>query len=98
MTSNRASAYKRVIQTLRDIGPAKLWPAEVACIREAADALLFCGDLAADEDAREGLASVMALGDHLVDAERWTPERVQRLVDDVWWCGPREGLLVPIAA
>jgi hypothetical protein len=97
MTSIRASAYKRVIQTLRDIGPAKLWPAEVACIREAADALLFCRDLA-DEDAKEAVASVMALGDHLVDAERWTAERVQRLVDDVWWCGPREGLRIPVAA
>jgi hypothetical protein len=41
MTSIRASAYRRVVQTLRDVAPAKLWPAEEACIREAADAMLF---------------------------------------------------------
>ena len=42
--------------------------------------------------------AVATLGDDLIHAERWTPERVQRLVDDVWACGPREAFGLPIAA
>ena len=55
MTSPRAQAYGRVLRTLRDMGAAKLWPVEQACIREAADALLFSRDLE-DQDARQALA------------------------------------------
>jgi hypothetical protein len=98
MTSARATAYRRVIQMLRDLGPAKLWPAEQARIREAADALLFCTDLAGDRAARAALSAVATLGDDLIHAERWSPERVQRLVDDVWACGPREAFGLPIVA
>ena len=56
MNSLRATAYRRVVKTLRDLGAAKLWPAEQACIREAADALLFCRDLD-DNDARHADSS-----------------------------------------
>jgi hypothetical protein len=98
MTSVRASAYRRVLQTLRDMGPAKLWPAEQACIREAADALLFCRDLRSDVAAHEALAALAVLGDDLIDTERWTPRRAQRLLDDVWACGPGEALSLPVAA
>ena len=97
MTSLRATAYRRVVKTLRDLGAAKLWPAEQACIREAADALLFCGDLDED-DARRALAAVTALADELIDAERWTPLRALQLLDDIWACGPRAALGVPRAA
>jgi hypothetical protein len=98
MTSVRAAAYKRVLQTLRDLGPAKLWPAEQTCFRDAADALLFCRDLADDADAKDAFGTVMALGDDLVDADRWTSDRVLRLLDDIWACGPGGALDLVIAA
>jgi hypothetical protein len=79
------------------MGPAKLWPAEQTCIREAADALLFCRDLR-DDAAKEALAAVAVLSDDLIDAERWTSRRAQRLLDDVWACGPGEALTLPLAA
>jgi hypothetical protein len=98
MTSHRALAYRRVMQTLRDMGPAKLWPAEQACLREAADTLLFCTDPVADDAVHAALAAVGVLTDGLIDSERWTPERAQRLLDDVWACGPWRTLDLSIAA
>jgi hypothetical protein len=97
MNSLRATAYRRVVKTLRDLGAAKLWPAEQACIREAADALLFCRDLD-DSDARHAVAAVTVLADDLIDAQRWTPVRAMQLLDDIWACGPSAALDVPRAA
>ena len=97
MTNLRAAAYRRVVKTLRDLGAAKLWPAEQACIREAADALLFCRDLD-DNDARHAVAAVTVLADDLIDAQRWTPLRAMQLLDDIWACGPSAALEVPRAA
>ena len=88
MTENRAHAYGRIVRTLRDLGPAKLWPAEEECIREAADALLFCDDLVEDSVARSALDYAAGLVEHLIDAERWTVESARRLLDDIWACGP----------
>jgi hypothetical protein len=88
MTSLRASAYRRVIVMLREIGPATLLPDEQTCIRESADALVFAQDLAVDRDATKAFAAVTVLCDRLIDAERWTPERAQRVLDDIWSCGP----------
>jgi hypothetical protein len=87
MTPNadRALAYGRVVKTLDDLGPTKLLPAEQDIIRTAADALLF------EEDAYDALAQVEDLAERLVEAERWTPERAQALVDDVTACGPLAG-------
>lgn len=98
MTARRARAYARVTATLRDLGPAKLSSAEQAVIREAADALVFCADLVTDQAVKAAVAEVRALGDRLVDSERWTAERAQRLVDDVWACGPPAELSLPAAA
>jgi hypothetical protein len=97
MTNLRAAAYRRVVKTLRDLGAAKLWPAEQACIREAADALLFCRDLD-ENDARHAVAAVTVLADDLIDAQRWTPLRAMQLLDDIWACGPSAALDVPWAA
>jgi hypothetical protein len=97
MTSLRATAYRRVVKTLRDLGAAKLWPAEQACIREAADALLFCRDLD-DSDARRAVAAVTVLTDDLIEAKRWTSLRAMQLLDDIWGCGPSATLDVPRAA
>jgi hypothetical protein len=97
MTNLRAAAYRRVVKTLRDLGAAKLWPAEQACIREAADALLFCRDLD-ENDARHAVAAVTVLADDLIDAQRWTSLRAMQLLDDIWACGPSAALDVPRAA
>jgi hypothetical protein len=98
MTRDRSTAYGRVVQTIREIGPAKLWPHEEACVRHAADALLFSPDLVADPEALEALGEVMEVVDNLVDADRWTPERARRLLDDVWACGPAAAIVLPVAA
>ncbi|HEX6712491.1 MAG TPA: hypothetical protein VF066_03860 [Thermoleophilaceae bacterium] len=84
-------------KTLSDMAPAKLWPAEQATIREAADALLFATDLSSEE-ARMALAAVVVLTDELIEAERWTPLRAQELLDDIWFCGPGKAFGLPIAA
>ena len=97
MTSNRARAYRRVATTLRDMGPAKLWPAEQATIREAADTLVFATDLS-NEEARMALATVALLTDDLIDAQRWTASRAQQLLDDIWACGPGKAFGLPVAA
>ena len=88
MTSTRSAAYRRVVLTVRDLGPAKLSPQEQACIREAADALLFCEDLSWDRAAVDAVADVTVLADHLIASDRWTAERAHRLLDDIWGCGP----------
>jgi hypothetical protein len=87
MTTARASAYRRVMRTLRDMGPAKLWEHEQDCIRTAADTLLFCRSFD-DEEPSLAIVSVTALVDCLVDSERWTRPRAEQLLDDVWDCGP----------
>jgi hypothetical protein len=76
MNSERSEAYTRVMKTLNDEGPAKLFPAEMQVIRTAADALLF------DGDAYDELAAVEDLAQQLVDADRWLPDHARRLVDD----------------
>jgi hypothetical protein len=98
MTRHRASAYRRVLRTLREIGPAQLHPAEQTSIREAADALLFCSDLDADVTAHAALATIAVLTDDLIDAQRWSLQRAQRLLDDIWACGPVTEFELPLSA
>ena len=52
---------------------------------EAADSLIFAVDL---DEAREALADVEALTEHLVATGRWTAERAEQLGDDLLACGP----------
>ena len=85
MTSERTQAYGRVVNTLEDLGPAKLLAGEQELIREAADTLIFAADL---DDARRALADIDALAEHLVASGRWTAERADRLVADLLDCGP----------
>jgi hypothetical protein len=85
MTSDRTQAYGRVIKTLEDIGPAKLQPAELDRIRDAADNLIFAADL---DEARDVLTDVEALTEHLVASGRWTSERAEQLASDLVACGP----------
>jgi hypothetical protein len=95
MTTQRARAYARVMKTLKDLGPVKLLPSEQARTRLAADALLFCADLVNDASARSAYADIDALREHLISSGRWSAQRADDLLDDVWACGP--GLSTPLA-
>jgi hypothetical protein len=88
MNSERAQAYGRVVRAVDDLSAAKLHRDEQDKIRAAADALLFCHDLRRDPDAEDALASVYELADHLVESERLSRERADRLIVDVEACGP----------
>jgi hypothetical protein len=88
MNSERAQAYGRVTATLAEIGPTKLQAAEQDTLRDAADTLLFCEDVAGDPAAQAALARVDELLEHLVASDRWTPERADDLRRDVEACGP----------
>jgi len=88
MTADRARAHARVTKTLRDLGPAKLLPAEQARIRLAADTLVFSAEPGAGTLAAR--ADVTALCRHLAGSGRWLPERADELLADLWACGPSE--------
>jgi hypothetical protein len=97
MTSDRAKAYRRVVTTVRDMGPAKLWPFEEVGIREAADTLVFCRDFDG-EDARREFAAAATLTDGLIDGGRWSSFRARRLLDDIGACGPGAAMPEVVAA
>jgi hypothetical protein len=88
VTSERAEAYGRVMKTLADLATAKLHEGEAATLREAADSLLFCNDLSEDAGAHQALAKVGDLCVRLEEAERLTPEALDRLLLDIQACGP----------
>ena len=69
-------------------GDAALEPAEQEVIREAADALFFCEDIALDRDATGALSRVSDLAGQLVGAERWDPELAEQVLRDLEDCGP----------
>ena len=87
MTSERSQAYGRVMQTLAELGPAKLLDHEVDRLREAADTLLFTENMA-DEAAVVATREARSVIDNLVDSGRWSEERANRLADDLAACGP----------
>jgi hypothetical protein len=76
------------MRTVRDSGPDPLGPEERALVREAADALLFCEELAWDDEARMGLTRVGDLAGELVGSGRWGPDRAEQLLRDIESCGP----------
>jgi hypothetical protein len=69
-------------------GPAALDPSEQEILREAADAMFFCEDIALDDDARDALSRVSDLAGQLVGAERWEPEVAESVMEDLEACGP----------
>jgi hypothetical protein len=89
MTSERTIAYRRVMKTLEDLGPTKLFVDEQDRIRYAADSLVFCSELERDDAALEALTDIDLLCQALVDAGRWEQITAARLCDDVSQCGPR---------
>jgi|1186.fasta_scaffold02098_4 hypothetical protein len=98
MTGRRAQAYGRVALMLQQIGAAKLLPREQARIRAAADALLFCAAPTADPHAIEAFRDVCDLEALLVGSQRWTAESADRLLDDLWACGPGMDAKLAVAA
>lgn len=88
MSPERSIAYRRVLNTLSELGPSKLQPTEQQRIRDAADGLLFCADIADDEVARCAFEDAEQLLDVLVDSGRWEPTTARQLGDDIWACGP----------
>ena len=85
MTNDRTQAYGRVVQTLSELGPTKLLPAEQARIRDAADSLIFATDL---DEARDALRDMGELAEHLLASGRWLEQRVDLLVANLLACGP----------
>ena len=88
MTPERSKAYGRLMKVISTTGEAALEPAEQELLREAADALFFCEDLALDDDAQDSLARVNDLAGQLVGAERWDPEVAEQVLRDLEDCGP----------
>ena len=88
MSPERTRAYRRVVQTLDDLGPSKLQAPEQERIRHAADNLIFSSDLAEDVAAREALEDVEELCRDLVTSGRWEQVTADRLAGDVAGCGP----------
>jgi hypothetical protein len=87
MTAERAAAYRRVIQTLVDLGSSKLLASEQDLIRDA-DRLVFSPDQPRDVMAHDALEVVERLCRALVDSGRWVESSAMRLADDVAECGP----------
>lgn len=88
MSPERTGAYKRVMQTLQDLGPSKLWEDEQERVREAADTLIFSQDLLGDPAARVALDDAEQLCRDLVASGRWEQITAVRLADDIRACGP----------
>jgi hypothetical protein len=74
------------MQTLEDMGPAKLHDLERQRIRNAADTLLFAPP--EDPPAFEAMTDIERLALHLMESGRWTADSARRLADDVAACGP----------
>ena len=85
MNTERTQAYGRVVKTIEDLGPAKLQPAELERVREAADTMIFAAGV---EETRAVMEDVDALAEHLVASDRWSDERARQLVEDLLACGP----------
>jgi hypothetical protein len=88
MTRERAHAYRRVIQTLNELGASTLGSREQDVIRQAADSLLFSHDLLRDDVAREALQDVERLCRALVDTGRLKQRSATRIASDISQCGP----------
>ena len=88
MNADRSQAYMRLVKFVDDLAGAKLHADEQQLVRDAADALVFCEDLATDDDARRALDAVEQLTDRMIESERMLPETAGRLLADLGACGP----------
>ena len=76
------------MKTLNDLSASKLHIDEQRVVREAADALFFCENLASDPPAEQALADFYELIERLLESERFLPETAGRLTAQVEACGP----------
>src|ERR1700752_3034559 len=97
MSPERSKAYRRVMKTLDDMGPSKLFDGEQQRIRYAADNLIFSTDLSTDIEACDALEDVAALSRALIESGRWEESTAMRLVDDVCECGPTTAVVLQAA-
>ena len=88
MNPERTNAYRRVLDTIAELGSSKLQDAEQDRIRYAADSLIFCDNLSADEGARQALVEIQLMLDTLVQSGRWERATADRLAADLLSCGP----------
>lgn len=88
MSPERTQAYRRVVQTLDELGPTKLQPSEQDRVRYAADSLIFCSDLLEDDATRDSLEDTELLCEVLVGSGRWERVTADRLIADLRACGP----------
>lgn len=97
MNPQRTESYLRVVKTLDELGPSKLQAEEQDRIREAADTLIFCGELADDELAQQALRDIDGLCVALVASGRWTASTATALLGDIAGCGPLEPMALQVA-
>jgi hypothetical protein len=97
MSPERSNAYRRVMQTLEDIGPSKLLDGEQQRIRYAVDNLIFSTDLSADVEARGAVEDIDDLCRALVESGRWEQASAIKLAEDVFRCGPAEPIVLQAA-
>ena len=88
MNSDRSLAYMRLVKLVDDLAGAKLHADEQQLVRDAADALVFCSDLATDAEARSALDAVEQMTDRMIESERMLPETAGRLMAELEACGP----------
>jgi hypothetical protein len=88
MNSDRSLAYMRLVKLVDDLAGAKLHEGEQQLVRDAADALVFCEDLATDAEARRALDAVEKMTDGMIESGRMLPETAGRLLADLGACGP----------
>ena len=96
MSPERTKAYRRVMETLDELGPSKLQGGEQERIRQAADNLIFSSELRTDGAAQDALRDAGELCGSLVESGRWEAVTAERLERDLRACGP--GLDVAAAA
>ncbi|MGO9902571.1 MAG: hypothetical protein ACLP0J_23455 [Solirubrobacteraceae bacterium] len=89
MSPERTFAYRRVINTLNELGPSELLDGEQHRIRHAADNLVFSSDLAQDIAAQEALDDIERLCNALTESGRWEQVDAERLASDLAACGPQ---------
>src|SRR5258708_37541669 len=88
MSPERTHAYRRVMQTLSELGPSKLLDGAQDRMRAAADILISSSDHHEDVAAQEAVDDVERLCHALVESGRGEQVTARRLAGDLFACGP----------
>jgi hypothetical protein len=89
VTEERARAYAQVLRLLDELASERLRADEIAAVRDAADALVFCADIGSDEEARAALDRLDEVVERVVEAGRLRAATGETLLDAVEACGPQ---------